>query len=580
MTFETRKPQNPQQVRINGAFYLFVAVILIFTARLIQLTLFRGEDLYQKSTENFLCRWRLPATRGIIYDRHGSPLAENITRYDLFFSPHRLKQKTVSSTLRSVSDLLDLDVDRLEEKVKSLKWKGDTVTVARNLDLVAITPLMEQQHRFPGIEIHHSLKRRYPLGEKAAHIAGYLGAITPEQLDAFLAKGYTRSDHIGITGVEYIHEQNLRGTDGYELVVRNARGSIIDRAIEKPAVPGKHLVLSIDAALQEFCWEQMQGIHGVIIVENPRNGEILAMVSAPSFDPHIPASSTQGEEISLLNRAIQGIYYPGSTIKPIFALAVLESGVSPDKKIFCSGRFYLPRWRQPFLCNQGNGHGYVDVEEALKLSCNTYFYHYGQELGGAVLLRYAQRFCFGSPTGIDLPFEKESPLVAVQPKDLTRGRLVMFSIGQGDLLVTPIQMVCAYAAIANKGWVATPHLFKEAVDERNKTIYSPLKSGTQISIDEAARERIIEGMRRVINESGGTAYRAGFEPEWNAAGKTGSAQNARGGTDAWFICFAPHHAPHVLVLVLIEDGGSGGRVAAPIARDILEFYFNNYSDAR
>ena len=275
----------------------------------------------------------------------------------------------------------------------------------------------------------------------------------------------------------------------------------------------------------------------------------------------------------MLNRAIQGIYFPGSTVKPIFAIAALENGVNPEKRIFCSGKYYLPHWRHPFLCNQGNGHGYVNIVRALQVSCNTYFYKVGQELGGKVLVDYAYRYGLGRKTGIDLPFEEQGFVPLYQYSELKRGALVQFSIGQGKINCTPIQLASAYVAIANQGRVPVPHLLLKAVNENQEVILEKEPNEERIPLSPEVRKIIITGLSKVVNAQSGTAFRAKFNPAWKVAGKTGSAQNAQGGTDALFVCFAPYDDPEILVLVLIENGGLGGHVAAPIARDILEFYY-------
>lgn len=574
MALTDRSVRRLQIKRLNIIFAVLLFILLLFIARVFQLTVIRGDELLIKSTQNFLRQWRIPPPRGIIYDRNGVPLAENVISYKCYFSPYRLSKATIVETISRLAEILRVDQKELQQKISGLKWRSESVLIAKNLALKDVTPILEQKHLFPGVYIQQTLRRHYPLGKVSAHIIGYVGRIPPRQLSEYIKKGYDKADYIGISGIEKVYESYLRGKEGYQVVVQNARGRVVDSEIEQPATPGLDLYLSIDEKLQRFCWEKIKNQKGVIIVENPQNGEILALVSSPSFDPEHPAQAT-GEDVSMLNRAIQGHYFPGSTVKPIFAIAALENGIKPEEKIYCSGKYYLPNWRRPFLCNQGNGHGYVDAARALQVSCNTYFYKSGQKLGGQILVDYAYRYGLGRKTGIDLPFEAQGFVPLYQYSELKRGLLVQFSIGQGKINCTPIQLVYAYSAIANNGKIPVPHLLLKVVNEKDQVIFKKEENWEYIAIKPEVREIIITGLYKVVNAEEGTAYRAKFDPAWRAAGKTGSAQNARGGTDALFVCFAPYDDPEILVLVLIENGGLGGHVAAPIARDILKFYYQH-----
>lgn len=566
-----RPPEDLQKSRLI-LFYIFILVILfLFTARLLQLTIVRGEELTEKSQQNFLRQQRLPSPRGIIYDRYGQPLAENLWSYALYFSRYRLPKAAVSKTIGQLAEVLSLDRVKLEEKLKNIKLPGESILIAKELSLAEITPIMEQEKSFAGITIEKTLRRHYPLGQSVAHITGYLGSIPPAGLAGFLARGYTKEDKIGISGIEKTYEGLLRGRDGYQLVVRNALGKVVNSTIYAPSEAGANLFLTIDSELQKFCWEKIKNREGVIIVTNPKNGEVLAMVSSPSFDPLMIAKSQSNLAPSFFNRAIQGRYFPGSTIKPILAIAGLENEIKPEKRSYCSGKFYLPDWRQPFLCSEGWGHGFVNLRRALEVSCNSYFYTLAQELGGKTLVDYASPFNLGQLTGIDLPFENEGFLPLYQYSELKRGLLVQFGIGQGRIQVTPIQLACAFSAIANNGWIAPPHLLLKAVNEKGEILNSSPGKGRQIKLKPETIKEVLMGLYDAVNKPGGTAFQAQFSAQWKVGGKTGSAENARGGTDAWFICFAPYDDPQILVLVLVENGGHGGQVAAPIARDILSF---------
>ncbi len=568
-----RSPRIRQYRRLTIFYLLFLGILFIFFLRLTELTILRGSELKEKSEQNFLRQQRLPAPRGIIYDRNGSILAENYTTYNVYLTLSRRKTN-VSVLTEQLARLLNLDPQQLRDKIQKMKPTGAPIPIAKDLRLDQITPLLEQERSFPGVFIEKKLKRRYLLQEAAAHIVGYLISIPPKVLPELIEKGYAPDDKIGATGVEKSYETLLRGQDGSQIIVRNALGKVIDSVVEQPAVPGATIYLTLDSNLQKFCYDKLQDKSGVIIVINPQNGEVLAMASSPTFDPEEPAKSPPDASSPYLNRAIQGRYFPGSTIKPILAIAALENGIKPERKIYCSGEFYLPDWRQPFLCSEQDGHGYVDLKRALQVSCNSYFYTIALELGGKNVVDYSYRFNLGRRTGIDLPFEDEGFLPLYNYGELTRGLLIQFGIGQGRIQTTPLQLVCAYAAIANSGWIATPHLLLQAVNEAGEPLPISPKKEQRILLQEKYRSEVLSGLFSVVNEPGGTGYSAQFKPQWKVAGKTGTAQNSTGGTDAWFIGFAPVNDPRVLVLVLIENGGHGGKVAAPIARDILAFYFS------
>ncbi len=569
-----RYPVSPRKIlstRMVALLVICAIIFFIFSLRLLQLTVLQGDELLHKSEDNFLRRWRLTPPRGIIFDRHRKPLAENTVTFNVYFSPYRLKQKTISTTLDKLAELLSLDRDTLENNVNKLTWRGENLLVARSMPLTKITPLVEQEHNFPGVFVRETLERHYPPGEVAAHVTGYASSIPAEQLQRYLEKGYSRNDTVGIAGLELEYEDYLQGEEGYQIIVQNARGKVIDSTIEQPARQGNNLVLTLDAELQKFCWEQVKDVHAVIIVENPQNGEILAMVSTPSFKPDHPLQEIPDRETSLFNRAVQGTYAPGSTIKPLFALSFIENGIDPEQQIYCSGEYKLPNWRHPFLCNQGYGHEWVDLERAIKVSCNTYFYKYGYEMRGKTLVDAAYRFGLGRITGIDLPYEKQGYLPLYDTASLTRGRLLQFSIGQGKINITPIQMVYAYSMIASKGHAPVPHLVRRVENQKGKITHTPKHTEETVSLKSDAYRHVINGMRQAVNAPGGTAHRADFDPGWNVAGKTGTAQNPQGTNDAWFLCFSPAQHPDILILVMMEEGGHGGSTAAPIARNILEW---------
>lgn len=559
--------------RLHLLFLFSIIACLLFLARLIQLNIVKGDYFAKLSEDNFLYPQRINPIRGSIRDRHGEALARSTLGFNLYFSHLRLAKSHINRTLRYLSQLFGHDFSAYRAQLLSRRPRWNKLLLRAGLNLAQVTCLWEHQHDLPGISIEESYQRSYPHGQVFGHITGHMGRIPQGKVEQYLSLGYELDDYVGLAGLETVYEKFLKGKLGQEIILRNARGRNLKSWVDFPSLPGHDIVTTLDAGLQKYIYDALKETQGVAIVMRPTNGEILAMVSSPGFDPNNPGA--KGEDVSYFNRAISGHYHPGSTFKPIAALAYLEKGLSPSETFFCDGEFYLPQWRYPFKCNLPKGHGQVNLENGLKFSCNIYFYKGSIKTGGEAMLEMASRLGLGQPTGVDLPGEITGFLPFNSPESLSRGRLLQFSIGQGLIITTPLQMLSSFCAIANGSIAYQPHLLQRIVSATGELIYEFRPKGKQVNLPVEHRRAVIDGLIKVVNEKGGTASAAGFKKEWQVAGKTGTARNPQGQLDAWFVGFAPYDNPEIALLVMIENGGHGGAVAAPIAAQIFDYIFSH-----
>jgi penicillin-binding protein 2 len=378
---------------------------------------------------------------------------------------------------------------------------------------------------------------------------------------------------VGIAQLEKAYEDELRGENGVETVLRDARGRLQRTFVEKAAKPGRHVVLTLDLDLQTTAMALLEGRPGVAMLMDLRDGGILAMASWPSFDPDHPFPTPKDIPTSYLNKAIQEHYLPGSTFKLVTATAAMQSGRSPFREVVCKGEFYLPGWDKPFRCEARYGHGPLELADAIKVSCNIYFYTLARDAGPEALVAMARAYGFGQRTGIDLIGEVPG-LLPLRPDHLQPGSVLHLGIGQGPVAVTPLQLLAAYATFANGGESFTPHLLKRVESSTGEVIreYEP-RSHDAVAMPSRSRQEIERGLRAVVDSPVGTASDARFPSSWQVAGKTGSAENPEGGTDAFFVGFAPASHPEVAFLVLLENAGHGGAEAAPVAKKLLNAYF-------
>jgi penicillin-binding protein 2 len=549
-------------------------------------------DYYRELAENNRLR-KLPiiAPRGLIYDRRGRLLVENLPSYNLMLD--RSRSTNLERSLAHVAAVLGRPLGDLEDLLERYREVPvfKPVLLAENLSLSEVARFGVEALEYPEFEVEVQQTRLYRQREQTAHVIGYIGEPTPEELERSQG-AITPGDVTGKKGIEKRYDALLRGKDGERVVVVDSRGELLREYGRVPAVPGKDLTLSLDLELQQEAASWLDGPEkvGAIIAMDPRNGELLALVSSPSFNSNLFTHRLQENDWQALleapnnplqNRAMQNAYSPGSTIKIVMATAGLsERLIDPGFRLHCSGGTVI--YGHPFRCWRKEGHGTVGVHEALARSCDVFFYHLGQRLGIERIARYSRMFGLGTPTGIDIPGEKEGLVpdaawsLKVRHQPWYAGETISVAIGQGPLLVTPLQEAEMTAVVANGGYRVTPHLVQNV----------PFPAPRKVEVDERALAIVRKGLWAVVNEPGGTAYNAARLPDFAIAGKTGSvqviAQKVRTKAETlpfkyrdhgWFTSFAPEEDPQLVVTVFAEHGGSGHN-AAPIAKALYQKYLS------
>jgi len=544
----------------------------------------QNPEIYNEQAErNRIKQLPIPAPRGKILDRDGRVIVDNHSSYSLILIRENLK----TEHLRGIADGLNLDYDDLVARVKRYtpRPKYDPITIKEELTPGELAFVESHRDFFPEMELIQAQRRLYPQNGFAAHVIGYTGEVSEQELDSPDFAKYSQGAVIGKFGIERQYNDTLMGVDGERQVVVDNRGKTRETLANKQAIPGKDLQLTLDLDLQAVAELAMEGKNGAVVAMDPRTGEVLAMVSRPTFDPNkfaVHIKSSDWREIAdnpdhpLLNRAIQAQDAPGSTFKPIIAIAGLESGAIDDQfAVHCGGgaSFYGHYHK----CHLKGGHGAVSLHKGIVQSCDVYFYNVGDRTGIDKIAFYANQAGLGQKTGIDLPHEAEGvvPSSAWKIRNFREkwyaGETISVAIGQGPVTVTPMQLARAYSWLINGGLWHQPHLVKGGKYREHSW---------PLSADNVAK--VVYGTYGVVNE-GGTGGRAQL-PGLNVCGKTGTAQLAsdeflKGKTgkeyknNAWFVGFAPREAPEIVVVALFEHGAEGP-LAAPIARDVLKAYFD------
>ncbi len=586
--------------------FAIVAVCLgVLGARYFTLQVLRHDEFQGRSEANRIKLRPLPPSRGLIYDREGRLVAENVLQYRLVVVPEQVADlPAMLAALARVVPLSDDECERFEAE-RRLRRRFDAVPLKLALSESDVARFAVNRHRFPGVEVVPYLTRYYPEGELTAHVVGYVGRIDENDRERLEQRRYAGTSHIGKTGVERYYEERLLGVAGFERVETDAQGRALRVLSRSAARQGANLYLTIDLELQRAVVAAFADQPGAAVALDPRNGEVLAMVSLPSFDPNWFVNGISRERYRslleaprrpLFNRAVQGAYEPGSTMKPFVALAGLELGLRrPEDGMWSTGEFSLPGLPQVWRDWKRGGHGWVDLNEAMAQSVNSYFYKLAIDLGIDRMSGYLAAFGFGSPTGIDLAGEAAGVLPsrawkrAALGHDWFPGETVIAGIGQGYWVVTPLQLAHAVATLANNGRPNRPHLLLELRDTAGSVITA---AGTEpqasLVINPANLAAVRDSMVAVLHGPTGTAAAIGAGAPWRIAGKSGTAQRyTRRDRDrtqddpdrvpehlrhrALFVAWAPAEAPEIAVAVVVEDGSSGGsRAAAPIARRIID----------
>lgn len=585
-------------------FFAVAAVTFVLGARFGFLQVTSHEEFLTRSNANRIKPRPIVPARGLIYDRAGRLLADNVPAYRLEVVPEQVDD--IDAVLDELDDVMPLSPDELERFRETYRAKRGFHPVPLKLRLseAEVARFAVHRHRFPGVDVVPYLNRRYPYGDLFAHVVGYVGRIDEADLARLPDPArYSGATHIGKGGIERFYEAQLHGQVGFEHVEINAEGRAL-RVLERiPAQSGEHLYLSVDAHLQQAVVEAFAGQHGAAVAVDPRTGEVLALVSLPSYDTNPFVNGIGRAEYAalledparpLFNRVLMGGYEPGSTIKPFIALAGLELGVrTPQDTTFSSGAFRLPNQEREYRDWRRGGHGHVDLREALAQSVNTYFYQLAVDIGIDRLSAYLAQFGFGKPTGIDLPGETSGVLPSREWKEREReqawypGETVISGIGQGFWVASPLQLAQATATLASGGHSHRLHLLRNTQAGFDAPLVPVVDDAPQVSMvkNPANLAAVAEGMVAVMHGPTGTARAYALDAPYRIAGKTGTAQRVTRKTDqamdvntlafalrhnALFVAFAPAEDPRIALVVVVEHGGSGSKAAAPVARRILD----------
>jgi len=600
------------RLRLSAIAALVFVCFCLLLARFIWLQVVKHSDYAAQAEDNRIAVVPIVPNRGLILDRNGVVLARNYSAFTLEVTPSKLRVP-LDEMIDELSNLVEVtprDRRRFKKLMEESKHFA-SIPLRTRLSDEEVARFTVNRFRYPGVEIQARLFRQYPLGETASHVIGYIGRINQSEARNIEAgedaANYNGTEHIGKEGLEKSYEKHLHGITGYEEVEVTAWGRAIRTLSRTPATPGSNLILSIDIELQKVAEEAFGEWRGALVAIEPATGDVLAYVSRPGYDPNlfVDGIDTQSwNELNtsldkpMVNRPLSGTYAPGSTFKPFMALAALETGKrTPSQAISDPGFFYLGTHK--FRDDVPGGHGMVDMRKSIVVSCNTYYYILGRDMGIDAIHDFMKPFGFGRPTGIDLENEKSGILPSQEWKrnrykknpqagKWVGGDTISVSNGSGYNSYTPLQVAHAVANLANNGVVMKPHLVKivENGGTRARTLTVP-KESYRIPLKQENIDFIKDAMVGVTSEQGGTATRAFAGVGYTVGGKTGTAQviaikanekynaariDERLRDNAWFTAFAPADKPKIVLAMIVENAGFGGAVAAPIARKVLDYW--------
>jgi penicillin-binding protein 2 len=595
------------------AVVLFVFICFgALVARFVWLQVVKHNQYMAQAEDNRIAIVPIVPNRGLIVDRNGVVLARNYSAYTLEITPTKL-EASLDSVIDELAKLVEIEpkdrkrFKRLMEESKNFS----SVPIRSRLSDDEVARFTAQRFRFPGVEVQARLFRQYPLGEIASHVIGYIGRINTAEAKAFEgtddAANYNGTDHVGKEGLEKSYERQLHGHTGYEEVERSAGGRAIRTLSRTPATPGNNLILSIDIELQKVIEEAFGEWRGALVAIEPETGDVLAYVSRPGYDPNLfvdGIDSQSWNELNtsldrpMINRPLSGTYPPGSTFKPFMALAALELGKRTPQQGFQDPGFFMLGGHR-FNDDKPGGHGYVDMYTSLVLSCDTYYYQLGNDLGIDAISGFMKQFGFGQLTGIDLEHEKTGVLPSQDWKrerfkknkamqKWVGGDTISISIGNGFNNYTILQLAHAVSTLANDGVVMKPHLVKIVEDggTRARTLTVAKEDG-RIPLKQENIDFIKRAMVGVTSEPNGTGHTAFLNAGYTSAGKTGTAQvigikkgekynasliSERLRDNALYTAFAPADKPRIAIAIVVENAGWGAGVAAPIVRKALDYY--------
>ena len=586
-------------------------LLAVLGVRLYYLQIVKGESYAERAEEQRIRLLPIPAPRGAILDRNGKILVDSRPTYNVILSREALKKTDLGALVPPIAAGLKVDEEVLQERLEAAKQpEFEQLVIKENADVNDISWVQAHSLEYPELRAELQPRRNYPLGKTLAHVLGYVGEVSKKQLEdpKYAGRGLKSGDIIGKDGLEATYDKILRGRDGYRKVVVDSRSRIQEELETVPPQPGQDLITTVDLTLQQAAEQKLQESttkRGVIVAMDPNNGEILALASAPSYDPNVflQAATKEGRrainqlyndpEKPLLNRVIRGRYYPGSTWKIPESVAALQQGAITisDSHITCGGGIQIGN---RFTRDTSGNHGSPDLPSAITHSCDGYYYRLALKMKPEGLIKMVEEFEYDKPTGVDLPAELTSrtPKYWKPIKEKT-GRwgdidTVFASIGQVYVEATPISMLRAVSSVGVGGQMFVPHFFKEAkavpaigdqdsseYREERKDIFYDAPPPKIIEMTKEQNDFVLKGMWGVVN-NGGTAGRIKMA-NWEIAGKTGTAQNSSIGSGgakdhAWFVSFAPAYKPEISVICLIENSGFGAANAAPAVKGVYEAY--------
>lgn len=602
--------------RLVFAGFVVVVLFLLLAYRLFYLQVIQHQHYQTLAENNRISVVPIVPTRGLILDKHGVVLAHNFFVYTLEITPSKL-EKDIEETINELSHLIEISaLDK--KKFKKLRQGSrdfESTPIRTHLNETEAASFAVNKYHFPGVEIKSRLYRRYPLGKLGAHIVGYIGRINDKDVanleeadkeNPGVLSNYKGSDHIGKSGIEQFYEEQLHGKTGFQQIEIDKDGRAVRVLSSTAPVPGENIILSIDSKLQEVAEAAFGDRRGALVALNPKTGEVLSFVSQPNFDPNLFVDGIDVDnwkalndsiDKPLINRPIRGVYPPGSTFKPFVALAGLEHGLrAPPFAIHDAGYFSLPNSTHRYRDWKPSGHGIVNMQKAITISCDTFFYGLAMELGIENLSNFVSHFSFGKKTGIDIQGENGGLLPTPDWKKRRykqpwyQGDTVITGIGQGYTLATPMQLAYGTAILANGGVAMKPHLVTKSQNPlTGKTFIFPEVIQDNIMIHPDNLEIVKKGMIDVTLP-GGTAASVGANAPYSVAAKTGTAQvigikqNAKYNANAiderhrdhaLFVAYAPADDPKIALAVIVENGGHGGSAAGPIARKVMDYYLLN-----
>ena len=596
--------------RLVVAALVVVLSFALLVGRWLWLQVIRHRRYSLQAQDNRIAIVPVAPSRGLILDRNGIVLANDYAAYTLEITPSKTRGLDATiAALRTIVPISAFDEKRFQDLLAQNR-RFESTPIRNKLTDAEVARFIAQRFRFPGVAVKARLFRNYPLGSLGCHAIGYIGRIGPAEqakiADGDQASNYQGTDHIGKTGVERAYEERLHGVTGFDEVEVNSVGKPVRKLRNFPAVPGSALVLSIDARLQKLGEDLYGGRTGACVAMDPRNGEILAFVSMPTYDPNLFVDGIDTQNWNalntdprkpLLNRVLRGTFPPGSTYKPYLALGALTLGLrTPSYTLDDPGYFMLGKHK--FRDDVPGGHGRVDMHKALAVSCDTYFYMVANDWGVDGMHDYTRKFGFGQPTGIDLPDEAKGilPSKAWKKKayklpaqqEWFRGETISLGIGQGYNSFTPMQMANALATMANRGTRLKPRVVKLVENMQSRRFEpTPVEVAERIAPPDAMWQVVHDGMVGVNTEPDGTAYAVFKDAPYTSAGKTGTAQVFTVGQNqkyvagdlarhlldhALYVVYAPAENPTMCVALIVEHAGWGAEAAAPIARKLLDYH--------